>query len=123
MWRLSACTMRWSRNTLGFPSREPLPFVLRLYSPFQPSRTAACDDPGWLLPAQERKFRASDYLVIAAYQIAAHTPYDQYATAIERTEAFYEGMRAKHRFLTGRDDYIFAAMLVLFILISMAQNS
>ncbi|MEK3875303.1 DUF4003 family protein [Paenibacillus sp. FSL M7-0420] len=62
---------------------------------------------------KERKFRASDYLVIAAYQIAAHTPYDQYNAAIDRTQAFYEGMRSKHRFLTGRDDYIFAAMLGL----------
>lgn len=62
---------------------------------------------------KERKFRASDYLVIAAYQIAAHTPYDRYTAAIDRTQAFYEGMRSKHRFLTRQDDYIFAAMLGL----------
>ncbi|AIQ56246.1 DUF4003 family protein [Paenibacillus borealis] len=57
------------------------------------------------------KFRASDYLVIAAYQIAAHTTSDQYVQVIERTKAFFDGMRAKHPFLTGQDDYIFAAML------------
>ncbi|WP_342424482.1 DUF4003 family protein [Paenibacillus sp. FSL E2-0178] len=57
------------------------------------------------------KFRASDYLVIAAYQIAAHTTSEQYVQVIERTKAFFDGMRAKHPFLTGQDDYIFAAML------------
>lgn len=62
---------------------------------------------------KERSFKGSDYLVIAAYQIAAHTPSAQYGTVIDRTLAFYEGMKARHRFLTGRDDYIFAAMLGL----------
>lgn len=57
------------------------------------------------------KFRASDYLVIAAYQIAAHTTSDQYVRTIERSKAFIDGMRAKHPFLTGQDDYIYAAML------------
>ncbi|WNS47004.1 DUF4003 family protein [Paenibacillus sp. MMS20-IR301] len=59
------------------------------------------------------KFRASDYLVVAAYQIAAHTTSDQYDRVIERAKAFLSGMRAKHPFLTGQDDYIFAAMLGL----------
>jgi hypothetical protein len=60
---------------------------------------------------KEFKFRASDYLVIAAFQIAAHTTSDQYVRTIERTKAFFDGMKSKHPFLTGQDDYIFAAML------------
>ncbi len=59
------------------------------------------------------KFRASDYLVIAAYQIAANTAPEHFQRTVERTKAFYDGMKAKHRFLTGQDDYIFAAMLGL----------
>lgn len=59
------------------------------------------------------KFRASDYLVIAAYQIAGGTDKDQYAVTIERTRVFYDGMKAQHRWITGQNDYIFAAMLGL----------
>ena len=60
---------------------------------------------------KDSKFRTSDYLVVAAYQIAAHTPPDQYIRTVERAKAFYDGMKVRHRFLTGQDDYIFAAML------------
>ncbi|QSF45657.1 DUF4003 family protein [Paenibacillus tianjinensis] len=59
------------------------------------------------------KFRASDYLVVAAYQIAAHTTPDQYERTAERARHFYDSMKANHRFLTGQDDYIFSAMLAL----------
>ncbi len=59
------------------------------------------------------KFRASDYLVVAAYQIAAHTTPDQYQRTADRARHFYDSMKANHRFLTGQDDYIFAAMLAL----------
>ncbi|OKP92738.1 DUF4003 family protein [Paenibacillus sp. P32E] len=59
------------------------------------------------------KFRASDYLVIAAYQIAVNTTSDQYQQTVERAKAFYDRMKSRHPFLTGRDDYIFAAMLGL----------
>ncbi|WP_046214505.1 DUF4003 family protein [Paenibacillus wulumuqiensis] len=58
-------------------------------------------------------FKASDYLVIAAYEIAANAAPDQYVHTIERMKLFYEGMKQYHRFLTNRDDYIFAAMLAL----------
>lgn len=58
-------------------------------------------------------FRASDYLVVAAYQIAAHAQKDKFAKVVERAKEFYDGMKEEHRFLTGRDDYIFAAMLGL----------
>lgn len=62
---------------------------------------------------KDAKFRASDYLVVAAYQIAAHSTPDQYLHTVERAKQFYDSMKAKHRFLTGQDDYIFAAMLGL----------
>jgi len=59
------------------------------------------------------KLRNSDYLVVAAYQIAAQTEPDHYRFVVDRTRAFYDGMRAKHFLQTGQDDYIFAAMLAL----------
>ncbi len=62
---------------------------------------------------KEEKFRASDYLVMAAYQIAAQAESSQYARVVKRSKEFYDGMKAEHRLLTGRDDYIFAAMLGL----------
>ncbi|MGN7416016.1 DUF4003 family protein [Paenibacillus sp. SAF-068] len=62
---------------------------------------------------KEIKFRTSDYLVIAAYQIATQVSSDQFQPTVERAKSFYDGMKAEHRFLTGQDDYIFAAMLAL----------
>ncbi|WFR62944.1 DUF4003 family protein [Paenibacillus amylolyticus] len=62
---------------------------------------------------KEIKFRTSDYLVIAAYQIATQVSPDQFQPTVERAKSFYDGMKAQHRFLTGQDDYIFAAMLAL----------
>ncbi|WP_336765345.1 DUF4003 family protein [Paenibacillus sp. USHLN196] len=62
---------------------------------------------------KEIKFRNSDYLVIAAYQIATQASPDQFQHMVERAKSFYDGMKAEHRFLTGQDDYIFAAMLAL----------
>ncbi len=59
------------------------------------------------------RFKASDYLVVAAYLIAANTSEGRYAQTIERAKAFYDGMKADHYFLTGPNDYIFAAMLGL----------
>ncbi|PYY31131.1 DUF4003 family protein [Paenibacillus illinoisensis] len=59
------------------------------------------------------KFRSSDFLAVAAYQIAAQAAPDQFQYTVERAKAFYDQMKAKHRFLTGQDDYIFAAMLAL----------
>ncbi|AIQ50705.1 DUF4003 family protein [Paenibacillus sp. FSL R7-0331] len=62
---------------------------------------------------KERKLRASDYLVAAAYQIAAHSAFDQHQRMADRTRQFYDSMKEYHRFLTGQDDYIFSAMLAL----------
>jgi hypothetical protein len=62
---------------------------------------------------KNRKFIASDFLVIAAYQIASNANEQDFYNVIERTRAFYEGMKADHPFVTGMDDYIFSAMLAL----------
>ena len=62
---------------------------------------------------KKTKLRSSDFLVVAAYQIAAHGKPEEYPRIVERTRAFYEAMKEKHWFLTGEDDYIFAAMLGL----------
>lgn len=59
------------------------------------------------------KLYASDYLAVAACQIAAGADPCNYLAVVERTRAFYDGMKAYHRFYTGQDDYIFAAMLGL----------
>jgi len=59
------------------------------------------------------KLRNSDYLVLAAYQIAAQTEPAHYPYVVDRTRAFYDGMRAHRLLQTGQDDYIFAAMLGL----------
>lgn len=59
------------------------------------------------------KFWKSDYLAIAAYQIAANAKERDRSLIVERTRAFYEGMKAYHKFYTGQDDVIFAAMLGL----------
>lgn len=79
------------------------------------------DDPGALLKSalkvydmmKQARFRASDYLVVAACQIAAGAAKDKYAETVERAGAFYDGMKSGHWFLTGQDDYIFSAMLGL----------
>ena len=79
------------------------------------------DNPGRLLGEtikvydllKRAKLRSSDFLAVAAYQIAADAGPDGYCAVIERTRAFYDGMKAYHRFHTGQDDYIFAAMLGL----------
>ncbi len=62
---------------------------------------------------KEERFHASDYLVVAAYQIAAGSSAEGFQTAVSRMRAFYDGMKDQHPFLTSSDDYIFAAMLGL----------
>lgn len=62
---------------------------------------------------KECRFGASDYLAVAAYQIAAHAPKAEHRRVVERSKAFYDGMKSHHWFLTGRDDYILSAMLGL----------
>lgn len=62
---------------------------------------------------KKEHFWSSDYLVVAAYQIAANTKPAEYEHAVTRTKAFYYGIRREHPILTGQDGYIFAAMLGL----------
>jgi len=59
------------------------------------------------------KLRASDFLAVAAYQIATQADASDYTNVVSRTRSFYEGMKAHHFFYTGQDDYVFAAMLGL----------
>lgn len=59
------------------------------------------------------RFYASDFLVIAAYQIAAQSDTSKHSNVTYRTRSFYEVMKARHFFYTGKDDYIFSAMLGL----------
>jgi hypothetical protein len=59
------------------------------------------------------KFRASDFLVMAAHQIAAQSKPSDYEQVVTRTRSFYDEMKDRHFFYTGQDDYIFSAMLGL----------
>ena len=59
------------------------------------------------------KLRSSDFLAVAAFQIASQAEPVNYQTTVDRTRDFYDGMRAHNFFITGQDDYIFAAMLGL----------
>jgi hypothetical protein len=58
-------------------------------------------------------FWASDYLVVAAYQIASTAGPEGCQPAVAKTKALYDGMKAYHPLLTSSDDYIFATMLGL----------
>lgn len=60
---------------------------------------------------KQARFPASDYLAAAAFQIALNAPEEEYGEIIRRTRAFYDGMKHRHRFLTGQDDCIFSAQL------------
>ena len=62
---------------------------------------------------KDAKFRSSPYLPVAAYQIAAHSTKDQFAEVVARAKSWYAAMKSNHPYLTGQDDYIYAAMLAL----------
>jgi hypothetical protein len=59
------------------------------------------------------KFSGSDYLIMAAFQIAANASPHDYDAVIARAGAFYKGMKSRHWFCTSEDDYIFCAALAL----------
>jgi hypothetical protein len=59
------------------------------------------------------KFGASDHSLIAAHLIALRTEPAAYPLAVERTRAFYNGLKANHSLLTDKDDLIVAALLAL----------
>jgi hypothetical protein len=62
---------------------------------------------------KKAKLRASDYLVVAAYEIAVNAAPDTYQQTVTRAREFYSGMKAQSWFNTGEYDYIFSAMLAL----------
>ena len=62
---------------------------------------------------KERGFISSEYLLFAAYQIAAYAEMTDYLRTVERSRTFYLEMKKMHRFITGSDDYIFSAMFAL----------
>ena len=59
------------------------------------------------------RLHASDFLAVAAYQIASQADESEYENVVAQTRSFYDCMKAHHFFYTGADDYIFAAMLGL----------
>ena len=59
------------------------------------------------------RFWGSPYLVIAACQIAIESGEDDLTAVVARARAFYNGMRARHFFITGSRDYIAVALLAL----------
>jgi hypothetical protein len=62
---------------------------------------------------KEARFWGSDYLVVAAWQIASNTDYGKYEAVVGKMRAYYDGMKGLHPLLTGSDDTIYAAMLGL----------
>jgi hypothetical protein len=62
---------------------------------------------------KKAKFRASDYLAVASYEIAVNSTPDMFQQVVTRAREFYSGMKARSWFNTGEDDYIFSAMLAL----------
>lgn len=85
------------------------------------AQLSLAEDPGTQLAntlavyemLKDARFKASPYLPIAAYQIAANRETDQFAPTVARAQSLYTAMKSNHRFLTGQDDYIFAAMLAV----------
>jgi len=67
----------------------------------------------YLMMKKDAAFKASDYLAMAAYQIAANAEPDTYAAVIGRAGDFYDGMKKHHWMLTGKEDYIYNSMLAL----------
>jgi hypothetical protein len=59
------------------------------------------------------KFRASDYLAVAAYLIVADTDEENYENTVHRSKEFYDRMKKNNWFHIGEDDYIFSVMLGL----------
>ena len=62
---------------------------------------------------KDSKFRASDFLAVAAYEIASLGEKNDYQRIVARAREFYDSMKANNWFRVGEDDYIYAAMLGL----------
>lgn len=62
---------------------------------------------------KKRGFHSSSYLVLAAFSLAKNGPADTFERTLDRFELFYKGMKAHHFWLTGENDYVYAAVLAL----------
>lgn len=62
---------------------------------------------------KEEGFHSSDYLAIAAFNIASQSESYNYEACVTRSKMFYDGIKSNHKFLTGQDDYIYSTMLGL----------
>jgi hypothetical protein len=62
---------------------------------------------------REKKLKKSEFLAVAAYQIASNAKPEEYPMRVERMRAFYDGIKAYSWFNAGKDDYIFAASFAL----------
>jgi len=62
---------------------------------------------------KQQGFWGGDFLAAAAYEIAVGSGKGGHEKTAQRTRAFYDEMKANHRFHIGSGDYIFAAMLAL----------
>ncbi|WP_346888575.1 DUF4003 family protein [Clostridium sp. UBA1056] len=60
---------------------------------------------------KQQGFHSSEYLTIAAIQVAKTKTEAEYDDVIKRMREFYDGLRKVHPFLTSKDDYIYVAML------------
>jgi len=59
------------------------------------------------------KFRSSEFLALAAIQIAAGAEPKDHQVVVNRMRSFYDKMKANNWLYTGADDYILAAMFAL----------
>lgn len=62
---------------------------------------------------RQHKFHGSDYLTIAAMQVAKMKTDSEYDNIVIRMKEFYDGLHKMHPFLTSTDDYIYTAMLAM----------
>ncbi|HCX64693.1 MAG TPA: DUF4003 domain-containing protein [Eubacteriaceae bacterium] len=60
---------------------------------------------------KEQGFKSSEYLPMAALLLAQNREKTDDRMQIQRAYDFYEKMKEQHKFLTGRDDYVYAALL------------
>lgn len=62
---------------------------------------------------KQQNFRGSEYLTIAAMQVAKIKTESEYNRIINRMKEFYDRLRKIHPFLTSTDDYIYVAMVAM----------
>ncbi len=62
---------------------------------------------------RKSSFHGSTYLPLAAFVLAKNTPDTSIADVIIRMQDIFKGMKSRHFWLTGDDDYIYAALLAI----------